>query len=73
MLEDDGTVRQRAWSLAGTGRRLLLDIRHRRLDPKERDSGKPIGAYVTCAVQDSEGASWAIATAGSGSAATPGG
>ncbi|WP_165235185.1 hypothetical protein [Aquisphaera insulae] len=38
--EEDGTVRQRDWSLTGTDRKLLLDVHHRKLSA--RDS-KPAG------------------------------
>lgn len=32
--EQDGTLRQRAWSLAGTDRKLLLDVRHEQVKPQ---------------------------------------
>ncbi len=33
--EKDGTLRQRVWSLEGTGRKLMLDVHHTKLAPKQ--------------------------------------
>ena len=33
--EPDGTLRQRVWSLEGTERTLMLDVHHRKVEPKE--------------------------------------
>ena len=33
--ERDGTLRHRVWSLQGTERTLMLDVHHRKLEPKK--------------------------------------
>jgi hypothetical protein len=65
-LEEDGTLRQRAWSREGTERTLILDVRHQH-STTARDQAAPIGPdvaapqiseYIREVFQDREGDYW---------------